>query len=69
MTDEGKKGWDGRGAHSTEPAWTGKSRDQMMADFKAEMKAKKRRRIVDFTPEPKDTKPEDYPWMKAGWRW
>jgi hypothetical protein len=44
----------------------GKSRDEMMAEFKAGLKDT--RRVVDFDPPPKDTKPKDYPWMKPGWK-
>lgn len=42
-----------------------RSRDEMMADFKEEMKAKRQRRVVDYTAptKPEDMKPQDYPWF------
>lgn len=49
-----------------------KSRDEMMAEFRAEMRANRQKRVVkNYTASPakKDTKPEDYPWMKPDWKW
>lgn len=48
-----------------------RTRSEMMADFKAEMKARRQLRVVDFDkPPPKDKmRPEDYPWNKPGWSW
>jgi hypothetical protein len=65
MSDDPK--YSGVGPHGTMPSlYGGKSRDEMMAEFKAGLKDT--RRVVDFDPPPKDTKPKDYPWMKPGWK-
>ncbi len=70
MSDDPK--YSGVGAHGTMPSiYGGKSRDQLMAEFKAEMAAKRNIRVVDYTgPVPKHkVKPENYPWKRPGWKW